>query len=95
MTVLPVPRPRKKPVNWVTGVPIQSRRHRATGERKGRKPNNDAVLRAIVRALMDRRGVTSIAARRTVAECSVLRRALTTLMRRCGVSVRRCVKLGL
>jgi hypothetical protein len=57
---------RLKPVIWVTEV-VGRRRHRATGERKGRKPNDDAMLTDVVHALMEQQGATSIAARRTIA----------------------------
>jgi hypothetical protein len=67
MAFLPVPRPRKKPVSWLTGVPAQSRRHRATGKPKGRRTNEDIGLAAAVYALADNNGISLDEAKRRIA----------------------------
>jgi hypothetical protein len=67
MMVLPVPRPRKDPVSWATGVPIQSRRHRTTGKHHGRRPNGDTGLAAAVHALAENRSIDLIEAQREIA----------------------------
>jgi hypothetical protein len=66
MTVLPVPRPRKKPVSWLTSAPVQSRRHRATGKPKRRRPNEDIGLGAAVHALAENRGISLTKAQREI-----------------------------
>jgi hypothetical protein len=70
-TVLPTVRPRKQPVSWVTSAPIRSRKHRATGERKGRKPNEDAGLGAAVNALAENRVISPTRAQRVIVELLV------------------------
>jgi hypothetical protein len=65
-TVLPTVGPRKKPVSWVTSAPIQSRKHRPTGKRRGRRLNDDTGLGAAVHALAENRCISVTKAQRLI-----------------------------
>jgi hypothetical protein len=52
---------------WVTRAPNPDRKHRATGNAKGRKPSRDVGLADAVHGLMESHGITMIEARREIA----------------------------